>query len=169
MPGCVRVFNEPATDSCTGVLVEVVSARISAIVHATEDPGKVIYAMRQACSQELFQSKLDRRGLKGHYGNEISIVTMSLRGRPAALLFSHLWETFPSRDRETLLSDFDTRLDKEGRLHLRLDKEQCFRGALRLRDRDAIKVEVSFRKTSDPRLRVAEDIRQFLDSPGRSC
>ncbi len=145
--------------------MQVVSARISAIVHATENPEKVIYAMRQACPQELFQSKPDRRGLKGHYGNEISTVTLSLRGRPAGLFFSHLSRILPSGDRETLLNDLDTRLDEEGRLHLRLGKEQCFRGALRLKDQDPIKILVSFRKSSDPGLRLAEDIRQFLDIP----
>jgi len=169
MPRRVRVFNRPATRFCTGLPVQVVTARISAIVHATEDPEKVICALSQACSQDMFQPKADRRGLKGHYGNEISIVTMSLRGRPAALFFSHLWKTLPSRDRETLLNDLNNRLDDEGRLHLRLDKEQCFLGALRLKDPDPVKIEVSFRRASDPRLRFAEDVRQFLDSPGGSC
>lgn len=145
--------------------MQVVSARISAIVHATEDSEKVIYAMRQACSRELFQSEPDRRALKGHYGNEISTVTLSMRGHPARLFFNHLWRMLPSGDRETLLNDLDTRLDEEGRLHLRLGKEQCFRGALRLKDQDPIKILVSFRKSSDPGLRLAEDIRQFLDIP----
>ena len=81
------------------------------------------------------------------------------------MFFSHLSRILPSGDRETLLNDLDTRLDEEGRLHLRLDKEQCFRGALRLKDQDPIKILVSFRKSSDPGLRLAEDIRQFLDIP----
>ncbi len=81
------------------------------------------------------------------------------------MFFSHLSRILPSGDRETLLNDLDTRLDEEGRLHLRLGKEQCFRGALRLKDQDPIKILVSFRKSSDPGLRLAEDIRQFLDIP----
>ena len=79
------------------------------------------------------------------------------------MFFSHLSRILPSGDRETLLNDLDTRVDEEGRLHLRLDKEECFRGALRLKDQDPIKILVSFRKSSDPGLRLAEDIRQFLD------
>jgi RNA binding exosome subunit len=142
--------------------VEVVSARISAIVHATEDPEKVINALSQTCSIQPFQSKLDRRELKGHYGNEISTLRLSLRSPSAGLFFINLWRMLPSLDRETLLNDLDTRLDADGRLHLRLDKEQCFRGVLRLKDQDPIKVEVSFRKALEHGLRLAEEVRQFL-------
>ena len=60
------------------------------------------------------------------------------------MFFSHLWKTLPSRDRETLLNDLNNRLDDEGRLHLRLDKEQCFLGALRLKDPDPVKIDAGF-------------------------
>jgi RNA-binding protein len=145
----------------TAVLnVQVASARVSAIVHATEDLGKVIFALNQVCSQEVFQPRIEKKVLKGHFGNEIITVTLSLSSRSAESLLTNLWSNLPSKDRDTVLGELNSRLDEEDRLHLRLDKQQCFRGTLRLNDQDAIKVHVCFRKMSDS----MEQVRRFLES-----
>jgi RNA-binding protein len=142
------------------VSVQVASSRVSAIVHATEDPGKVILALRQLCGQELFQPRIEKKALKGHFGNEITTVTFSLQGLSAESLLTNLWSNLPSEDRDTMLDELDSRVDEEDRLHVRLDKQECFRGTLRLNDQDAIKVQVCFRKISDS----TEQVRRFLES-----
>jgi RNA binding exosome subunit len=143
--------------------VQVSTARVSAIVHATEDPGNVILALSQLGGQELFQPRIEKKVLKGHFGNEITTVTLSLQGRLAVSFLTNIWSSLSSEDRDTILDELDGRLDEEGRLHLRLDKQRCFRGTLRLNDKDAIKVQVCFRQLSD-----STEVRRFLESIAES-
>ncbi len=145
--------------------MQVVSVRVSTIVHATEDAEKVIQALKQVFSQELSGQAVEKRVLKGHFGNEITTLTMNLRGRLAESLLSNLWGRLSSLEHERLLGELNNRVDEEGRLYVRLDKQECFRGGLRLRDQDPIKVQFSFRGVSDPIV----EVRRLLESYQNSC
>jgi RNA binding exosome subunit len=140
--------------------VQVTSAQISAIVHATEDPEKVTLALNRVCSQERFQPRIANKMLKGHFGNEITTITMNLRNRLAESFIASLWNKLPVEDRKTMIDELKTRLDEEDKLHLRLDKQGCFHGIYRLKDQDAIKVQVAFREMSDS----MKQVREFLES-----
>src|SRR6266511_1659584 len=140
--------------------VQVVSARVSVIVHATEDSEKVVSALNKAHGQEVSQPVIEKRVLKGHFGNEIATLTVNLRGRLVELSLSNLWRNLSSLDRMRLLEELDNRFDEENRLHVRLDKQECFRGTLRLKDQDPIKAQFSFQGLSDPK----REVRQLLES-----
>jgi RNA binding exosome subunit len=140
--------------------MQIASAQVSAIVHATEDLGKVVLALNRICSKDLFQPTIEKKVLKGHFGNEITTLTLSMRGRSAESFFVRLWSTLPRIDRETVADELGNRFDKDDRLHLRLDKQECFRGIVRIKDQDAIKVQISIRDVLDP----TKDIRIFLES-----
>jgi RNA binding exosome subunit len=140
--------------------VQVTSAQISAIVHATEDPEKVTLALNRVCSQELFQPRVANKVLKGHFGNEITTITMHLRNGLAESFVASLWNKLPVEDRKTMIDELRTRLDEEDKLHLRLDKQGCFHGTCRLKGQDAIKVQVAFRGMSDS----TKQVREFLES-----
>jgi RNA-binding protein len=144
----------------TVATVQVTLAQISAIVHATEDPEKVILSLNRVCSQELFQPRIAKKVLKGHFGNEITTITMNLRNREAESFIANLWSILAAVDRETIIDELKNRLDEDDRLHLRLDKQSCFRGKYQLKDQDAIKVQVAFREMSDS----MKQVREFLES-----
>lgn len=140
--------------------VEIASARISAITHSTEDPKKVAYSLNQVCSKEQFHPKVETHVVKGHFGNLITRVNFVLQRRGAHSFFRDFWSKISTVDRQTVLNEVESRLDEEGRLHLRIDKQESFRETLRLRDQDPVKVEFSFRGESGS----AEAVRQFLQS-----
>jgi RNA binding exosome subunit len=140
--------------------MQVVSAQVSAIVHATEDLEKVMFALNRICSQGLLQPRIEKKVLKGHFGNEITTLTLSIRGRSAESFFANLWNKLSRIDRSTVIHELGNRFDKDDRLHLRLDKQECFRQIVQIRDQDAIKVQVSIRDVLDP----TKDIRGFLES-----
>jgi len=140
--------------------MQIVSAQVSAIVHATEDLEKVMFALNSICSEDLLQPRIEKKVLKGHFGNEITTLTLSMRGRSAESFFATLWSKLSRTDRSTLVDELGNRFDKDDRLHLRLDKQECFRQIVRIRDQDAIKVQVSIRDVLDP----TKDIRGFLES-----
>src|SRR4029077_1490822 len=140
--------------------MQIISAQVSAIVHATEDIGKVVLALNRICSQDRFQPSIEKKVLKGHFGNEITTLTLSMRGRPAESFLADLWNRLSRIDRETVVAELGNRFDKDDRLHLRLDKQECFRDIVRIKDQDAIKVQISIRDVLDP----TTDIRGFLES-----
>ena len=142
------------------VPVEIISAKISAIAHSTEDPKKVAYALDQVCSQDEFHPRVVKRLFKGHFGNPITRVDFDLQGRAAYSFLQHLWSRISPIDRQTVLHELESRLDEDGRLHIRIDKQESFRRIIRLQDQDPVKVEFSFRGESGS----AERVRQFLQS-----
>ena len=47
---------------------------------------------------------------------------------------------------------------------MRLDKGEAFRGILRMKDQDPVKIQLSFRRRMKSNLEPEEEIKQFLDS-----
>ena len=140
--------------------LEITSARISAIAHSTEDPKKVAYALDQVCSEKEFHPLVEKHSVKGHFGNAITRLNLVLQRRSADSFFRSFWSRISLIDRQTVLDEVESRLDEEGRLHMRIDKQESFREILQLRDKDPIKVEFSFRGESGS----AETVRHFLQS-----
>ncbi len=144
--------------------MEVVSARISAIVHATEDVDRVLQALSRIFPEGSLPPKADTQRFHGHYGNEIRMVDLSIRGAPARSFFEHLWKRLSSFDRVSILDALEKHLDPSGSLHLRLDKEEVLRGIVRMKDQDPIKIHISFRTKVKSDLKPKEEIQQLLDS-----
>ena len=144
--------------------MEAFSAKISAIVHATEDVDRVLQALSRVFPEGALPSKAETRRLHGHYGNEIRIVELSIRGAPARSFLLHLWKSLPSFDRASILGALSNHLDPSSGLHLRLDKEEAFSGVLRMKDQDPIKIQLSFRRRIKSNLEPEEEIKQLLDS-----
>jgi len=144
--------------------LEVISAKISAIVHATEDVNRVLQALSRLFPDESLPSKAETRRFHGHYGNEIRMVDLSIRGAPARSFLEHLWESLPSVDRAVVIHSLNKHLDSSGGLHLRLDKEEVFRGVIRMKDQDSIKIHLSFRTRIKSNLEPSEEINQLLES-----
>jgi RNA binding exosome subunit len=144
--------------------LEVISAKISAIVHATEDVDRVLQALSRVFPEGSLPSNPDTRRFDGHYGNEIRIVDLSIRGAAARSFLTYLWKSLASFDRASILNALDKHLDPSGGLHLRLDKEEVFRGILRIKDQDPIKIHLSFRKGIKSNLDLYQGIKQLLES-----
>jgi RNA-binding protein len=144
--------------------LKVKGVRISTIVHATEDFGKIVVALGRVSDQEIMATKVEKTRLKGHYGNEIMTVTFSLRGGFAESFFRRLWSLLPRNDQLRLIDDVETRVDSDGRLHLRLDKQAAFLGRVQLTEKDPIKLEVSFKMDPASTRHQLELLRQMLEA-----
>ncbi len=128
----------------TDDLLRISSISLSAIVHSTEDPEKVWKAILTVSPKEKFSSTAEERKYKGHYGNDIRVLKLLLRQSQAEELFGSLWRRLAPIDQESILDSVGAQVDDARDLHLRLDKEDCFRGVLRLQDREPLKVQISF-------------------------
>ena len=166
-PGAiVTVFNgAKRSGEKTGLTrLEVISAKISAIVHATEDMDRVLQALSRVFPDGTLPSKPETRRFNGHYGNEIRIVDLSIRGATVRSFLKYLWMSLASFDRVLILDTLEKHLDPSGGLHLRLDKEELFRGILRMKDQDPIKIHLSFRKEIKSDLDLNRGVEQLLES-----
>jgi RNA binding exosome subunit len=92
------------------------------------------------------------------------MVDLSIRGTPARTFFEYLWKGLPSFDRASILDALDKHLDSSGGLHVRLDKEDVFRGILRLKEQDPIKIHLSFQRRIKSDLEPNGEIKRFLES-----
>jgi RNA binding exosome subunit len=92
------------------------------------------------------------------------MIDLSIRGGPANSLFEHIWKSLTSFDRASVLRELDAYVDTGGALHLRFDKEEAFRGIVKLKDQDPIKIQLSFRARIKSDLGPNQGIKQFLES-----
>ena len=92
------------------------------------------------------------------------MVNLIVRGGPARSFLEHLWKSLPSFDRASVLDALDKHLDSSGGLHLRFDKQEVFRGILRMKDQDPIKIHLSFQSRIKSDLELSEGIKQLLES-----
>lgn len=121
------------------------SIQITAISHATEDPDKIAKAIGRVLSSVSSRVHADKRTVKGHFGNPITTFLSNVRGKQTEGLLYELYGKLGARDQTRLLEELGSRIDEDGRLHLRFDKQDCFRGKIRLEDEDPVKVTVSLK------------------------
>ena len=120
------------------------SAKISTIVHATEDPEKVAKAIRNLSLGEMQLGSTVSRA-KGHHGNEIVTMVFTIRNAKNVEGFlRNIWNGLSQLDRTELHSSLTSRIDNAGTLFLRIDKQEALKGRIRLQSTDPIKIAISF-------------------------
>lgn len=108
-----------------------------AFVASTEDDGKV----REALSLFVPPESVSKTGVVGHFGNEILILTSTLKKKEGLGFFGHLRKALPEREMARLRREMELRVDDECHLHFRLDKQAALLGEVHLTDSgDAISV-----------------------------
>lgn len=108
--------------------------------HATEDEGRVAQALAFACDG----GSVKREALEGHYRNPIVRLRRHVKGTSEIRAIWSRWSdaSVPA----ALLPDVATRVDDDGVLHFRLDKQAAYRETLALaKDTDSIDVRVRLR------------------------
>jgi RNA-binding protein len=105
--------------------------------HATEDEARVETALAFACPQ----GTTVREPLQGHFGNPLVRLLRRIEDRGPVRLIWEDWAAAGLADR--IRDDVDARVDDDGILHFRIDKQSAFEGRLELaKDADAIDVRV---------------------------
>jgi len=143
--------------------VQAFSMKVSTIIHATEDPEKVAQAMRNLCLAGTAMNSTMNRA-KGHHGNEIVTLGFTIRNvKNVERLLQSIWRGFSQLDRTEIYSSLASRIDSTGTLFLRIDKQDSFKGRIRLENSDPIKIEISFRTKSPKGEESVDDIQRKLE------
>ena len=105
--------------------------------HATEEAERVATALAFAVPE----GETSREGLEGHFGNPLIRLTRRVEKRPAIRAVWSRWVAagIPA----AIARDVEARIDEEGMLHFRLDKQAAFLERLELaHDSDPIDVRL---------------------------
>lgn len=125
--------------------------RLRAYIHATEEPSKVLQAVRNVVPGSAVVTPA-----RGHRGNFIGIVEVELRGCDALIALRRLLSRLDSVERALLLSGIDR---DDFALRARLDKQAAYMGRLALAaGDDVIALEAKFDRSS------VGDVADFLKS-----
>ena len=124
---------------------------VRVFVHATEDPEKVLTAVRNILPVELSENVVFQKTmLTGHHGNTIILFETKLSDKhtlPIAL--QKIGAGLTVLDKEKLDSDMRLHLEKRN-LYLRFDKQYAYQGEVRFSQNDPIHFKIHFKnKTSE--------------------
>ncbi len=121
---------------------------VRVFAHATEDPEKVLAAVRNLLPLELNEVVFQKTRLSGHYGNPIVLFEEKLADKqvlPAVL--QKIGAGLTSLDKEQLDGNVKLHLEKRN-LFLRFDKQFAFQGEVRFSQNDPIHFKVHFKNKS---------------------
>ncbi|MCD6428150.1 MAG: hypothetical protein J7L12_00865 [Desulfurococcales archaeon] len=134
--------------------------------HATEDPNKVRKAVMNILPEELRDKVVfDEVVTKGHYGNEIRVLTLKLKRKEALETLKHILCNMSEVERNILLATLETRVDPPSHLYLRLSKQDAYRGSIRLLDSgDVIRLAVTIEGAT-----TIDEMCDFLSNLVKVC
>ena len=122
---------------------EIQSVEADFIVHATEDPGKLVKAVADLLGSERAPVE---ETLDGHFGNAIVSMKLRLTGEEAERAVKRIFSSLPKEQKAILGADMEKFVDEHAALFLRFDKQRLVLGRLVLGGGDSLRVKVKPRK-----------------------
>lgn len=126
-------------------MIRVQSLQLSAFCHATEDLQKVCRCFNTFLPVELKESvKPTVRTVRGHHGNPIEMVQLSLKGEEARSSALKIFSGLEDKELQRLLVTLPDMFEGS-KLFLRFSKHSAFKGLQNLTSGgDAVKVIIGF-------------------------
>jgi len=140
---------------------------LSVFYHSTENPAKVRKAVLNLIPPELRERvSMDEVVTQGHYGNEIGIITVTLKGKNAFKTLEFIICSMERVDRNILVATVSNRAGhRPSHLYFRVSKQEAYLGKVELMDGDdVIKVSVTVNG-----VRSVDQLRQFLEVLTSEC
>jgi RNA binding exosome subunit len=119
-------------------------------IHATEDPDKVMKALRN-----VVEGRYVMKSTRGHHGNVIQIVEVKLTECDAFEALRSIITRLDDVEFLLMLSGIE-----ESRLYVKFDKQQAYRGVLKVSHGD----DVVYVEVRGKTLAMRGDMRTFLTS-----
>jgi RNA binding exosome subunit len=134
---------------------------VRVFAHATEDPEKVLTAVRNILPEELSENAIfQKTSLTGHHKNPITLFKTKLTDKktlPTAL--QKIGAGLTALDKETLERDMKLHLEKSN-LYLRFDKQSAFQSEVRFSQNDPIHFKIHFKnKTAEEIVEICRNSR----------
>ncbi|MGC8849393.1 MAG: RNA-binding domain-containing protein [Candidatus Bathyarchaeia archaeon] len=137
---------------------------VNTLVHATEDEEKVKMIISSLIPAETHPTlKIIR--LSGHYGNPISLMTVSIRSKGhMENLLKELFAKLGPGDKAALLEELPLHVAGNGAFYLRLNKQAAAKGIVSLGEEDPIQIKIKFKP-----VHVKNDLIDGLERMLKNC
>ena len=132
---------------------------IRVFAHATEDPEKVLTAVRNTLPEEANETTVFQKAtLTGHHGNPITLFQTKITDKQALpLVLKKIASGLNALDKETLNSELKLHLERRN-LYLRFDKQSAYIGELNFSSNDPIHFKIHFKnKTPEEITTICRD------------
>jgi len=119
------------------------SLEVSFFLNATENEQNSIKQIGEYVGTNIF-SKVD---VDGYYGNLMHIVTMSITESQTDATLGKILKSISEKDMGIIMASLSSSTDKDGNLHIRIDKQSILEGSIKLSQRDPLKIKIIPRLT----------------------
>ncbi|NJF24925.1 RNA-binding protein [Thermococcus sp. Bubb.Bath] len=141
--------------------------RITTFIQATEDEDKVLDAIATFIPDEIDEDDiyLDVNETKGYFGNPIKVVNAEIkRSRAVRVFLENLKELLSDEDRNYILEHLDEKVDEEGTLYLRFNKQKAYLSEVKLDEgADVVQIRIKVKAFPMKKEAVVEDVREWLE------
>ena len=137
--------------------------RLRATAHATEDPGRVAEAVRNltGLEPEAFDAVASRTVIEGHFGDVTWVEADLSRARDVRTALDRL---LPPEARAAVRGELERRVDDDGVLYLRFEKQAAFLGrVVPTTGEDAVQARLRVEVHPAGRERAVAALEAFLE------
>ena len=138
--------------------MEIHHITIRAIAQATESEDRV----KTALSFFLPDNEIEIIKSEGHFGNPITIIQSSIKGRKCHGFIDFLKTSVPEKDMELLKTQMTERVDEQCALNIRFDKQAAYEEEVKLattNDTIAIRIKLkAYPARREIAIKVAETL-----------
>jgi RNA binding exosome subunit len=132
---------------------------VRVFAHATEDPEKVLTAVRNTLPKELDANiAFQKTSLTGHHGNPIILFETKFTDKQVLpVVLQNFANDLSTLDKETLNREIKLHLEKRN-LYLRFDKQSAYMGELKFSSNDPIRFKIHFKnKTPEEIIEICRE------------
>jgi len=134
---------------------------VSAVVYATEDREKVALAMATIFP---FEFEIVSYQAKGHFGNPIEYLEVEITKRKQIKEFWNNLINLLGDQREYIINTLEDRIDDQGHLHIRIDKQKAYLGEVVVTEGgDAVVVKAKLVTYPAKREKIVEFAKEVLE------
>ena len=142
--------------------MKIERVNIYATVHSTEDPEKVAEAIATLIP---FEFEIQVSKAEGHFGNPLQFLEVEIKKQKEIKEFLDFFiKRIEKRQKEDILRELDLRVDENGMLHLRVDKQLAYLGKISLISHgDGIVVRIKITTYPLRKEKVMEAARSLIE------
>ncbi|ACJ15630.1 predicted exosome subunit, DUF54 family [Thermococcus onnurineus NA1] len=141
--------------------------RLTTFIHATEDEDKVLEAIGTFIPEEIDDDDVlfDIVETRGFFGNPIKVVNVEIKRSKAVRKFiDYFKELLSDRDKTYLLDHLDEKIDEEGTLYVRFNKQRAYLGDAEVDEgEDVIQVRIKVKAFPMRKDAVVKAVKEWLE------
>ena len=119
--------------------LNLVSAEITFIIHATEDSERTLSVIAE--NFQISSDIIKHFSFEGYFKNPVSLYKAIVLNEKADLLAERILTSLSKEDRSLLNLELSNYIDEDDVLHLRIGKQSIFQGKISLSDIDVVKIK----------------------------